>query len=305
MNIEHLNSVVLGNCVDLINSIPDHSIDLILSDIPYGIGLDGWDVLHENTNSAYLGSSPAQTKAGNVFKRRGKPINGWSEADRLIPIQYYQWCQTWAIEWFRILKPGASALVFAGRRFSHRCICALEDVGFSLKDQIAWTRDRAVHRAQRLSVVFEKRGDYQGAEKWKGWRIGNLRPIFEPIIWMVKPYKIGTTITDNMNTWGVGGYNEDALIKYFGSPDNVIICGYGSKEKGLHEAQKPEKLMRALIEMTTDKGAIVLDPFCGSGTTLVAAIATGRQYIGYEIDDGYYQTARERIEQNTKQLSLF
>jgi DNA modification methylase len=38
---------------------------------------------------------------------RGKPLNGWLEADRLIPKQYYDWVQTWAGEWFRIIKPGA------------------------------------------------------------------------------------------------------------------------------------------------------------------------------------------------------
>ena len=110
--------------------LPANSIHLIASDIPYGIGIEDWDVLHSNTNSALLGASPAQIKAGAVFKKRGKPINGWSEADRLIPIQYYNWCSTWASEWYRVLKPGGSAFVFSGRRYAHRCICALEDSGF-------------------------------------------------------------------------------------------------------------------------------------------------------------------------------
>ena len=52
----------------------ENSVHLILSDIPYGIGIDDWDVLHKNTNSAYLGSSPSQKKAGSLFKKRGKPL---------------------------------------------------------------------------------------------------------------------------------------------------------------------------------------------------------------------------------------
>jgi len=53
---------LLGDCADLLKKIDDESVDLVLSDIPYGIGLDDWDVLHNNTNSAYGGASPAQKK---------------------------------------------------------------------------------------------------------------------------------------------------------------------------------------------------------------------------------------------------
>ena len=64
-----LNEVYCGDSIELIKSIPDESVHLILSDIPYGIGYEEWDVLHENTNSAYFGSSPSQEKAGAIFKK--------------------------------------------------------------------------------------------------------------------------------------------------------------------------------------------------------------------------------------------
>lgn len=131
------NGLLQGDSVSLVSQFPSDSVHLILSDIPYGIGAEDWDVLHDNTNSAYLGSSPAQEKAGAVFKKRGKPINGWSEADRAIPRQYYEWCASWTGEWLRILKPGGSAIIFAGRRLSHRCSAAMEDAGFSFKDMLA------------------------------------------------------------------------------------------------------------------------------------------------------------------------
>src|SRR5688572_13483128 len=115
-----LDSVSVADGIAAVRELPTDSIHLILSDIPYGIGADEWDVLHNNTNSALLGSSPAQRKAGAVFKRRGKPLNGWSEADRQIPLEYQRWCESFAGQWLRILKPGASALIFAGRRFAHR-----------------------------------------------------------------------------------------------------------------------------------------------------------------------------------------
>ena len=166
-----LDFVEEGDSTQLIKSLPANSVHLILSDIPYGIGMDDWDVLHDNRNSALLGSSPAQEKAGAVFKKRGKPINGWSEADRRIPKEYYDWCSTWASEWLRVVKPGGSVLVFAGRRYAHRCICALEDAGFSFKDMFSWMRQRAPHRAQRVSIVYERRGDDVNSRRWDGWRV--------------------------------------------------------------------------------------------------------------------------------------
>jgi site-specific DNA-methyltransferase (adenine-specific) len=290
------DDIIQADSIEAIKELPSRSIHLILSDIPYGIAAAEWDVLHDNTNSALLGTSPAQQKAGAIFKSRGKPINGWSEADRAIPREYYEWCSKWAGQWLRVLKPGGSAIVFAGRRLAHRCVAAMEDAGFSYKDTLAWLRERAPHRAQRLSVVFERRGDQKTAEKWEGWRIGNLRPTFEPILWFVKPYKIGATIADNVLSESLGAFNEPAFVKYTHSPDNVINCGFSPGESGLHPTQKPVKLMQALIELTTEPGQIVLDPFCGSGSTLVAAKNTGRHFLGFETDPEFVSVARNRLE---------
>lgn len=290
-----IDRALCGDASDLIQTLPDDSIDAIISDIPYGIGADDWDVMHSNTNSAYMGTSPAQLASGAIFKRRGKPINGWSDADRAIPFEYQQWCLTWSSEWLRVLKPGASAIVFAGRRFSHRCIVALEDTGFSFKDMLAWQRTRAAHRAQRMSVVFEKRGDTSNADKWRGWKLGNLRPIFEPVLWFTKPYPIGTTIADNALKYGVGGYNEESYLKFVDKPDNVLNIGFNPNEMGLHPTQKPLNLMRALIELTTTEGHIILDPFCGSGSTLLAAKHSNRHFIGFEQNQTYVDVCQNRL----------
>lgn len=287
------SGVICGESAASMRALASNSAHLILSDIPYGIGLDEWDVLHANSNSALLGSSPAQKRAGAVFRRRGKPINGWSEADARIPREYYEWCSQWAPEWLRVLKPGGSALIFAGRRLAHRCISALEDAGFNFRDLLAWTRPRATHRAQRLSIVFERRGDTARAGQWSGWRVGNLRPVFEPIIWCFKPYRI--TIADNVAEHELGAYNEEALKRYFRQPDNVLECGLAAGEGGLHPAQKPLQLMRALIELTTLPGHVVIDPFAGSGSTVVAAQELGRRYLAIEQDPRLCEVISQRL----------
>lgn len=295
-----MSKVICGDSIIEIKKIPDESVHLILSDIPYGISYDEWDVLHNNTNSALLGKSPAQEK-NSVFKSRGKPLNGWSEADKKIPKEYYQWCSQWAPDWFRVLKPGGSCFVFAGRRYAHRCICALEDAGFIFKDMIAWQKESAAHRAQNVSVVFKKRGDHENQEKWQGWKLGNLRPLFEPILWFMKPYTIGETLTDNIVKYEIGAYNErsikSASILNQGIEicSNIIKCKSEKTDKGLHPTQKPIALMKYLINLTTLENQIVLDPFCGCGSTLQAAKELNREYIGIEINHQYYDIIRKRL----------
>ncbi len=294
MNEKYLNKITLGNCLDHIPEIEDNSIDLFLSDIPYGISLDEWDVLHQNTNSALLGSSPAQEgKSG--FKRRGKPINGWAQADRNIGLEYEVWCKNWVTKVFPKMKSGSFLFVFGARRTMHRVVNAFEGSGFLLKDMLAWKKPTAHHRAQRVSTVLERRGLLADARKWQGWRLGNLAPVWEPVAWFMKPYKIGGTITDNVLENNLGAMNMDACRINGSSPTNLLEFGFRKNEIRIHEAQKPQDLIEYLIKLTTRKKQVVLDPFMGSGTTAVAAKALNRGFIGFEASAEHYEKSRQRI----------
>ena len=290
------NRIYLGDCRQLMDAVEAQSIDHVISDIPYGINFDEWDVLHNNTNNALLGVSPAQIKAGKIFKSRGKPLNGWSEADKEIPMEYYNWCKSWTEKLYRITKPGSSLFIFAGRRMAHRAICAFEDSGFIFKDMIAWNKERSAHRAQHISCIYERRGDLENSERWGGWKVGNLRPLFEPILWFMKPYKIGGTIADNVIRFGLGAYNENIISLYHQSASNLVSFASDTSDKGLHPAQKPIKLMKYLIELVSLEGQIVLDPFAGSGSTLVACNILNRKYIGMESKKEYYDIACKRLQ---------
>lgn len=295
-----MSRVELGDSMKLIGTIDDETIDLIVSDIPYGICREEWDVLHSNTNSSLLGASPAQ-KSSSLFKSRGKPLNGWSQADKNISLEYYEWCMQWAPDWFRVLKPGASCFIFAGRRMCHRCICALEDSGFIFKDMLAWEKDSAAYRAQKVSSILERRSDTVNSSKWQGWKVGNLRPLFEPILWFMKPYPLGATLTDNILKYSLGAFNEEALKENTPLNDGLEKCSNILKiksvksDRGLHPTQKAVKLMEILISMTTVEGQTVLDPFCGCGTTLVAAKNLKRDFIGFEINEEYYNNMLKRL----------
>jgi site-specific DNA-methyltransferase (adenine-specific) len=298
MNATYLDKITLADCRNHLSLLSDETIELFLSDIPYGISLDDWDVLHNNTNSALLGQSPAQVgKSG--FKRRGKPINGWSQADRNMGKEYEGWCQSWAEMVYPKLKSGASVFVFAARRTLHRVVNAFEDSGFLLKDVLAWKKDVAHHRAQRISIVFDRRGLKDAAQAWQGWRLGNLAPIYEPIAWFMKPYRIGGTLADNVLEHGVGAMNIEACQIHGLNPTNVLEFGFQKHEIRIHEAQKPLKLIQFLIELTTKEGQTVLDPFMGSGTTAVAAKQLQRHFIGFEAAPEFHIAALERLDRET------
>lgn len=296
-----IDKIICGDSIELIKSIDDEYVHAIISDIPYGICYEDWDILHNNSNSALGGTSNAQLEMGSLFKRRGKPLNGWSESDKKIPLEYQEWCSKWASEWLRVLKSGGSCFIFAGRRYAHRCIVALEDAGFTFKDMLAWEKNFAAAKAQRLSSIYERRNDDENEQKWKGWRVANLRPIFEPILWFQKPYKIGGTIADNVINNEVGAWNEEAIKKYNlnyrnnNFYDNIIKVETSKSDFGNHVNQKPLKLMEFLISLVTKENAIILDPFSGSGTTCIAAKNINRHYIGIEIDSYNVEISNKRL----------
>lgn len=291
---DYLNKIINDDCLIHLPKLENKSIDLLLSDIPYGISLDDWDVLHNNTNSALLGQSPAQIgKSG--FKRRGKPINGWSQSDRNIGWEYQQWCEEWSKLVYPKMKDGSFVFIFGARRTIHRVINAFENVGFLLKDVLAWKKPSAHHRAQRVSNIFENRGLKEEAKYWEGWRLGNLAPIYEPIAWFMKPYKIGGTISDNVLENNVGAINlKDCQING-SNPTNLLEFGFGKGEGKFHEAQKPISLLKFLIKLTTREEQIVLDPFIGSGSTAIAAKLLNRNFIGFESHKDFYKIAVNRI----------
>lgn len=268
-------------------TINDSFIDVVITDIPYGISYSDWDILHNNTNSALGGSSKHQ-KEDTSFKKRGKPINGWSEADKKIPYEYQEWCSKWAKELFRITKEGSPILIFSSRRLQHRVCNALEDNGFMIRDILIWEKDKCNAKAQRISNVLSKRGIND--KKYQNYRLGNLAPYYEPIIFAMKPYK--HTLTDCILENDIGGIycDEDKI------PSNIIKVNCNKKNL-YHETEKPVDLIEKLINiLSINSEHIVLDFTMGSGTTGVACMKLGRKFIGIELDKNYFDIAEKRIQ---------
>jgi site-specific DNA-methyltransferase (adenine-specific) len=210
-------NIYLGDCLKLMREMPDKSVDAVITDPPYGIGMGGRGTIGTSKNACV-------TDYG---------IQAW-DSERL-PDEYM-------IEIKRVSK---NQVVFGGNYY-----------GSILGDTscyIVWDKDNT--------------GDFADCEL--AWT--SFKTAVRKIKWR----------------WN-GMLQED--MKH--------------KEKRFHPTQKPVPVMSWIIWNYTAPDALILDPFLGSGTTAVACIKTGRRFIGIEIDPGYYEIARKRIEAEQSQLRL-
>jgi DNA modification methylase len=107
--------------------------------------------------------------------------------------------------------------------------------------------------------------------------------------------------------YGTGsGFGVDEAAIYAGNgadPGNVIRCGTESRA-GFHSAPMPLKLAEFFVQTMCPPGGVVIDPFAGSGTTVIAALRHGRRAAGIEMHEQYAQAAKLRIQQQTAQTAL-
>jgi DNA modification methylase len=132
-----------GDNIDVLATMADCSVDSVVTDPPYGIGFMG----HEWDQPGRYGAS---TKNGrpSVYRRRPdggleRISNGAMEAGRYdlsrsANARFGAWCEQWARECFRVLKPGGYLVAFGGARTWHRLATGIEDAGFEMRDSIAW-----------------------------------------------------------------------------------------------------------------------------------------------------------------------
>ena len=120
------NVVHTGDCFDVLQTLADESVHAVVSDPPYGLAFMGRD---------------------------------W---DDFKPKEYQEWCERWAREVKRVLKPGGHMLAFSGNRTHHRLFTGVEDAGFEIRDTLTWHYGSGFPKASDISKTIDKRA---GAER--------------------------------------------------------------------------------------------------------------------------------------------
>ena len=117
---------------------------------------------------------------------------------------------------------------------------------------------------------------------------------YNPQFISVKPYECKRGSEAEVFS-GVKNQKSDHITKNDGKRYPKTVLKF-NKETGSHPTQKPVALLEYLIRTYTSEGETVLDFTAGSGSTGVACVNTNRHFIGIELDDGYFNIAKERIE---------
>jgi DNA modification methylase len=122
-------TLYLGDCLAILPGLPDCSIDAVITDPPYGLEFMGreWDTF-----------KPPGARIRTRLDQRTNPAEGKSTTSTpeayMAGRPFQDWCEAWARECLRVLKPGGHLLAFGGTRTWHRLTCAIEDAGFEIRD---------------------------------------------------------------------------------------------------------------------------------------------------------------------------
>jgi site-specific DNA-methyltransferase (adenine-specific) len=276
-------NLICGDNVAAMQQLPENSIDACITDPPYGMDIAGvgWD--------------------HNV-----PPVDTWTEVHR-------------------ILKPGAFVLSFCAPEFYHRMAVAVEDAGFRPMDMVVWMVTTKMAKANRLKPAHEPIFVAQkplegGIEKnFAKWGCGKIDIETTRVPWDGRPptgwVKGGArrrafggdvaraadlTVKETEDANPNGRYPSN-IIGHFDHPDHqkyFYAPRATRKERGEyndHPTPKPIALMRYLCRVYAPPGGIVIDPFMGSGSTGIAAIQEGRQFIGMDQNQHYVDISQRRI----------
>ncbi len=302
------DQIILGDCRDILPNFAEKSISACITDPPYNYEFLGpkWDTdeIKRRTQRAQANGSKTLVKnipygsglAGGLRNKR------WYERNRANIIEYQNWCLEWGKQVFRVLMPGGIVAVFNSTRTVAHAQVALEEAGFYARDCIVYRRPSGIPKGLNLSAKLKQKG-YANHEQWQGWH-SCLRNEWEAIAVLQKPleknylntfmqYELGLFFTDNPD-----GTFQSNIIEN--------IPKQREEDFNIHCTVKPLALMEKLVRMLTppSNNHIVLDPFAGSGTTLLAAQNLGRSYIGIEIVPEYIDIIHRRLSAGFEKQAL-
>lgn len=211
---------------------------------------------------------------GELLRPNNTPVDGVDEPwDKFDDFSAYDaFTRAWLAECRRVMKDSATLWVIGTYHNIHRIGTALQDLGFWILNDVVWRKTNPM-------------------PNFRGRRFTNAQ---ETLIWCAKSrehkgyvfnYRAAKALNDELQM------RSDWLIPVCGGVERLK-----AGQRKAHPTQKPEALLYRVILTTTKPGALILDPFFGTGTTGLVARRLGRDYLGIERDAGYAALARKRLE---------
>jgi site-specific DNA-methyltransferase (adenine-specific) len=167
----------------------------------------------------------------------------------------------------RVLKPNGTIWVSGTHHVIYSIGFALQSLDFKILNDIAWHK---VNPPPNLSCRYFTHGT-------------------ETILWAARDHKARHTFNYDVMKEENGGKQMKSLW-------NIMAPRKEEKKYGKHPTQKPIELLRRIVKASTNEGALILDPFSGSGTTGIAAVQEGRRYVGLDQSTEYLDLSIRRFE---------
>jgi site-specific DNA-methyltransferase (adenine-specific) len=307
--------ILLNNdCIIELLKLQDESIDCVITDPPYFIDkLDNkWAAkeIGEDVRNSHIKHLP---KGMKFDKSQVKHLyDYYLELSKLL---------------FQKMKPGAYFLSFSSPRLYHAIAMACEIAGFEIRDMINWTYTQSMPKGMSISHVIERLEITQEEkeklkQEYKDFKTPQIRSCFEPICVAMKPIGRATFIQNELNfktglldfsqKVGILGdrvpanivtteilTNEGCHADFIQYDKNFLVPKPSKEEKGdfnTHITVKPLALIEHLVRLFSKTGALVVDPFVGSGTTALACYQNNRRCIGIELNREYFEICKNRLE---------
>ncbi len=271
-----INSIHAGDCVELLKQVEDESVDLLFADPPFNIGYEYDEYDDQQTCEDYL-----------------------------------NWCEAWIAQTHRVLKPSGSFWLAIGDEYAAELKVLAKRLGYVPRNWVVWyytfgqncSRKFNRSHAHLFHFVKDEQQHTFNADD-PAVRVPSARALvygdkranptgrLPDDTWIVSPERNGEWILRPQDLQDEPGafYPLDNTWYY------SRVAGTFKERQGFHGCQMPEQLLGRIVQICSNEGDLVVDPFSGSGTTLAVAKKLGRSWLGFELSEEYVRYGNERLE---------
>jgi site-specific DNA-methyltransferase (adenine-specific) len=249
-----VNKIYNKDCIIGMKTIPDETIDLVVTDPPFAINF--------------------KAKKANYNRTASRVLSGYNEIN---VEDYYKFTNNWMLQVKRVLKKSGSMYVFSGWNNLKDILTALDVNGFTTINHIIWKYQFGVVTAKKFVTshyhcLFVCKND-------------KMRKFF--------PY---SRFKKNAKT------SDGKSLHYRDKEDVWIIKREYWTGDDKTPTKLPAEIIKKILQYSSEKNDLILDPFLGSGQVAVISKMLGRKYLGFEIIKSYYDFAYKRLEKNVYRL---
>lgn len=273
--MNHLNQIIVGDCLDVLRTMPPACIDVAYLDPPF------------------FTQSKQSLKSRDLTEYSFDDT--WASLD-----DYLQFLRERIIQVRRVMNDHATIFVHCDRKASHYIRVLLDEIfGYDrFLSEIVWMYKRWSNAARNLLPAHQTIFMYAKTDRYT----------FNEVL---QEYSETTNLDQILqkrerNRHGKASYatDKDGEVVFSGPKKGVPLSDVWeipylnpkARERTGYPTQKPLLLLERIITLASNKGDVILDPFCGSGTTCVAGMLLDRHFVGIDVSEDAVNLARSRIE---------